>query len=111
MLFSQQELQALIAYVASLKQGPAVPTPHPERGNLAEGLKQFTEHCAGCHQVAAAGGYVTGARVPPLGRATATQITEAVRVGPYLMPSFTSRQISGHGLDSIVRLYIASDLL
>ena len=70
---------------------------------LALGLRLFTDHCAGCHQVAAAGGYLTGARVPPLRQATATQIAEAVRVGPYLMPSFTSRQISGHGLDSIVR--------
>ena len=60
-LFSQRELEALTSYVASLGQGPAVPTPHPERGNLAAGLKQFTEHCAGCHQVAAAGGYVTNA--------------------------------------------------
>ncbi len=101
--FSEGQIEALVAYVASFGPGPAVPKPRPERGNVALGFRLFTDHCAGCHQVAAAGGYVTGARVPPLGRATATQIAEAVRVGPYLMPSFRSRQISGHGLDSIVR--------
>jgi ubiquinol-cytochrome c reductase cytochrome c subunit len=105
-LFSQQELEALISYVASLQQGPAVPRPHPERGNLAEGLKQFTEHCAGCHQVAAAGGYVTNAVAPALGDATPVQIAEAARIGPYLMPRFSERQISNAELDSIIR-YVA----
>src|SRR5205823_4351080 len=102
-LFSQRELQALIAYVASLKQGPAVPTPHPARGNLAEGLKQFTEHCAGCHQVAAAGGYVTNAVAPALDNATPVQIAEAARIGPYFMPRFSKRQITNAQLDSIIR--------
>jgi ubiquinol-cytochrome c reductase cytochrome c subunit len=105
-LFSEQELQALIAYVASLKQGPAEPTPHPERGDLAEGLKQFTDHCAGCHQVAAAGGYVTNAVAPALNRATPVQIAEAARIGPYFMPRFSERQISNQQLDSIIRYVI-----
>jgi quinol---cytochrome-c reductase cytochrome c subunit len=101
-LFSPHELDALIAYVASLGAGPKVPQPHPERGNVAEGLTLFTEHCAGCHQVAAQGGYLTGAVAPALTAATPTQIAEAVRVGPYLMPRFSSRAISDRELDSIV---------
>jgi ubiquinol-cytochrome c reductase cytochrome c subunit len=100
-LFSERELRALVAYVASLG-GPPVPRPQPERGNLAEGLQLFTEHCAGCHQVVAEGGYVTGARVPPLKNATPVQIAEAVRIGPYLMPSFPRSQISDRQLDSII---------
>src|SRR5205085_9469135 len=59
--------------------------------------------CAGCHQVVGEGGYVTGARVPPLKQASATQIAEAVRLGPYLMPRFPKTQISDRELDSIVR--------
>jgi ubiquinol-cytochrome c reductase cytochrome c subunit len=105
-LFSQSELQALIAYVASLKQGPPVPTPHPERGNLADGQLQFTEHCAGCHQVSAAGGYLTNAVAPPLTDATPVQIAEAARIGPYLMPRFSERQISNRELDSIIRYVV-----
>ena len=104
--FDEQQLDALIGYVASLGNGPAVPTPHPEGGDVALGLRLFTDHCAGCHQAVAEGGYVTGARVPPLGRATPTQIAEAVRIGPYLMPRFSRRQISDRELDSIIR-YVA----
>jgi len=101
-LFSQRELRQLIAYVASLG-GPPVPKPHPERGSLSEGLRLFTNHCAGCHQVVGKGGYVTGARVPPLESATPRQIAEAVRIGPYLMPTFSERAISDAQLDSIIR--------
>jgi len=101
-LFSEQEVNALVRYVASLG-GPPVPTPHPGRGSLSEGLKLFTDHCAGCHQVAAEGGFVTGARVPPLENVTPVQIAEAVRIGPYLMPSFPERQIDTRQLDSIIR--------
>ena len=102
-LFSDRELRALIAYVASLGPGPPIPTPRPERGNLSEGLKLFTDHCAGCHQVDAQGGYVTGAVAPPLQDATPVQVAEAVRIGPYLMPRFSRKQISDGELDSIVR--------
>jgi quinol---cytochrome-c reductase cytochrome c subunit len=102
-LFSDQDLDALIGYVASLGGGPAVPRPHPERGSLSEGLRLFTENCAGCHQVVGAGGIVTGARVPSLAQATPTQVAEAVRIGPYLMPRFSRKQLSDAELDSIVR--------
>jgi len=101
--FSERELRALIAYVASLGNGPPIPTPHPQRGSLNEGLRLFTSHCAGCHQIAGQGGVVTGARVPPLDQATATQIAEAVRTGPYLMPRFSDREITPSQLDSLVR--------
>jgi ubiquinol-cytochrome c reductase cytochrome c subunit len=101
-LFSEREIRALVAYVASLGDGPAIPAPHPERGNLGNGRRLFAEHCAGCHQIVAEGGYVTGARVPPLEDATAVQIAEAVRIGPYVMPRFSKRTIDDRELDSIV---------
>lgn len=102
-LFSEQEIRDLIAYVASLGPGPPIPTPHPERGSLSQGLRLFTNHCAGCHQIVAEGGYVTGAVPPPLEDATNTQIAEAVRIGPYVMPTFTRKSISDRQLDSIIR--------
>jgi ubiquinol-cytochrome c reductase cytochrome c subunit len=100
--FRARELDALIAYVASLGEGPGVPQPAPEEGSLSEGLALFTEHCAGCHQVAAEGGYVTNTVAPSLKDATATQIAEAVRIGPNVMPTFSETAISDAQLDSII---------
>ena len=34
---------------------------------------------------------------------TATEIAEAVRIGPYLMPRFSQKQISDSQLNSIIR--------
>lgn len=100
--YPDADIRALVAYIASFG-GPQVPRPRPERGRLDEGLQLFTEHCAGCHQVAGRGGVVTNAVAPPLSNLTPTQIAEAVRTGPYLMPAFPPSQISDRGLDSIVR--------
>jgi ubiquinol-cytochrome c reductase cytochrome c subunit len=100
--FTEPELRALTAYVASLGPGPAVPHPRPANADLARGLAAFTNHCAGCHQIAAQGGYLTGGIAPPLDSATPTQIAEAVRLGPYLMPRFSKRAIPDSELDAIV---------
>jgi ubiquinol-cytochrome c reductase cytochrome c subunit len=100
-LFSGQQIRAMTAYIASLAPGPAIPAPHPETGSLSQGLHLFTEHCAGCHQVAGEGGYVTDKRVPTLKKASATEINEAVRIGPYYMPKFSKKDISDKELNSI----------
>jgi quinol---cytochrome-c reductase cytochrome c subunit len=101
-LFTEHQIRALVTYVGSLAPGPPIPHPHPERGKVNKGLQLFTEHCAGCHQVVAEGGYLPGAEAPPLDDATPTQIAEAVRIGPYVMPRFSKRAISDNELDSIV---------
>jgi ubiquinol-cytochrome c reductase cytochrome c subunit len=101
-LFPEEEIRAMIAYVASLGQGPPIPSPQPERGSVAVGNTLFLENCAGCHQIVGEGGYVTGARVPPLEDATDRQIAEAVRVGPYLMPRFSKRRLTDTQLNSLI---------
>jgi ubiquinol-cytochrome c reductase cytochrome c subunit len=100
--FSDREIRAIESYVDSLGSGPPIPQVGAEDGSVSEGLQLFTEHCAGCHQVVAQGGVVTGAKVPPLDRATPTQIAQAVRLGPYVMPQFSTTDISDRELDSIV---------
>ena len=99
---SSAQIDALIAYVASLGKGPAIPTPQPGRGNLSAGMRLFTDNCAGCHQIAIQGGYVTGAVPPALEDDSSTQIAEAVRIGPFVMPTFSKKQISDRQLDSII---------
>ena len=108
-LFSDKEIRSLVSYVASLGSGPTIPRPDPAAGSLSAGLQQFTSHCAGCHQALAEGGFVTGARVPPLHTVPATQIAEAVRVGPYLMPRFSIGQISDAQLNSIIAYVRSTD--
>lgn len=101
--FDNVEIESLVGYVASLGTGPAIPRVDPRAGSLSEGFNLFIDHCSGCHQALAEGGYVTGARVPPLHTVPAEQIAEAVRVGPYLMPHFTTEEISDSQLNSIIR--------
>jgi ubiquinol-cytochrome c reductase cytochrome c subunit len=101
-LYSTLQIRALVAYVASFG-GPPAPSVEPSHGDLALGLHDFTLDCAGCHQMVGRGGLTLGAQVPSLQSATPRQIAEAVRMGPYVMPHFDSKQIDQHALDSIAR--------
>jgi ubiquinol-cytochrome c reductase cytochrome c subunit len=105
--YTARERRALTAYVGSLG-GPPVPSADPARGDLSDGQELFTSHCAGCHQAMAKGGVVPGAVAPSLQQATPTQIAEAVRVGPSLMPAFTARDIDQRQLDSITRYVLST---
>lgn len=98
--YPDAEIDALVAYVGSLG-GPDVPSVDAAAGDLDRGLDLFTTNCAGCHQVVARGGIVTGAFAPALTESTSTQVAEAIRAGPYLMPQFSERQLSDADVDSI----------
>lgn len=102
LILGERQIRALVAYIATFG-GPPIPAPKPSLGSVSQGLALFTEHCAGCHQVLAQGGYVTGALPPPLVHATPVQVAEAVRIGPYVMPTFTRKAITNRQLDSIIR--------
>lgn len=102
--YDDADIRGLVAYVASLG-GPAIPKVDPLRGDLSEGQHAFVTYCAGCHQILGEGGVVTGAVPPKLKAATLTQLAEAVRIGPYLMPAFTEHEIDRRTLDSIA-LYV-----
>jgi ubiquinol-cytochrome c reductase cytochrome c subunit len=101
-LFTRGQIRDLVAYVGGFG-GPPIPVVDVADGNPAHGYEEFALHCAGCHQIEAAGGIVTGGVAPPLNQATAVQIAEAVRTGPFLMPRFTTREISAYDADSIAR--------
>jgi ubiquinol-cytochrome c reductase cytochrome c subunit len=103
--YNRRDIDALVAYVGSLAKGPAIPHVDVSMGRINPGLSAFTLHCAGCHQVGAAGGIVTGAIAPALNTTdvTPTQIGEAIRIGPYLMPSFNARQVSDADINDIAR--------
>ena len=102
--FDDAQIDAIVAYVTGLPGAtdePAVPDVEPERGDVARGLETFTTHCAGCHQIAGAGGLVVEALAPPLDEATPEQVAEAVRTGPYVMPRFDEETLDAQALDDI----------
>jgi len=101
--YTRSQIADLADFVASLGPGPPIPSVDPAAGSLSEGQQLFAQFCAGCHQIAARGGAVTGAVAPALDAPTPVQIAEAVRTGPYVMPAFGERLIDGHQLDSIIR--------
>lgn len=106
-LLSDKEIRSLVLYVAGLGHGPPIPSPDPGSANLAMGQHLFTANCSGCHQVMARGGFATGARVPELQTVSATEIAEAVRIGPYLMPHFSVHQLSDAQLNDIIKYILA----
>jgi ubiquinol-cytochrome c reductase cytochrome c subunit len=75
----------------------------PSAGDVTLGQQLFADNCSGCHQIMGEGGMTTGAFVPDLKQATPTQIGEAIRIGPYLMPHWNSSALDGHDVDSIAR--------
>jgi ubiquinol-cytochrome c reductase cytochrome c subunit len=101
--YNRHRVDALIAYITKVGGGPPAPAVDPGQGDLSVGMHQFTLNCAGCHQMVARGGLIAGAFTPNLQDASALQIAEAIRMGPYLMPHFDAKLINQHQLDSIVR--------
>jgi ubiquinol-cytochrome c reductase cytochrome c subunit len=92
-----------VAYVASLGDGPEIPTVRPGKGSISQGMQLFGESCAGCHGTSGKGGVAIGGYAPPLGEVTPTQVGEAIRVGPYVMPRFSEKLLDERGVDSIAR--------
>ncbi len=104
--YDSRQIDALIAFITAKAGGPQAPAADPAAGNLSTGFQVFTESCAGCHQIVGRGGMTVGAYVPNLQHASALQIAEAVRMGPYLMPHFDANQIDQHQLDSLAKYII-----
>jgi ubiquinol-cytochrome c reductase cytochrome c subunit len=106
--FNGRQIDAIIDFVRHLGGGPSGPTADPKDGSISLGFRLFSENCAGCHSIVARGGITIGAQVPDLQKATAQQIAEAVRMGPYLMPKFSASQLDQHDLDSIARYVLST---
>jgi ubiquinol-cytochrome c reductase cytochrome c subunit len=101
--YSRAAIHDLVAYVGSLG-GPPIPMVDPAAGDLNAGFSAFRSNCAGCHQAVGRGGIVPGGVAPALqDEVTPTEVAEAVRVGPYVMPRFSERQIDQGTLNSIAR--------
>jgi ubiquinol-cytochrome c reductase cytochrome c subunit len=99
--FSQPDIADLVAFVGSLGDGPAVPQVSP--GDLRLGQELYLQNCAACHGASGAGfTQVGGLYAPSLLDSDPTQVAEAVRVGPLLMPQYPEQTLDAHQVDSIV---------
>ena len=100
--YSDEEIDALVAYVGTLGEGPELPDVDISAGTLAEGNEIFRENCQACHSASGSGGALNyGRAAPRLSDSTATEVGAAVRVGPGQMPVFGPEAISDEELDDV----------
>ena len=93
--FTDAEIAALAAYVATLGPGPAIPAPeeYDTKGvseeDIARGGELFRTNCSACHNYEGAGGALPGGKyAPSLLDTENIHIYEAMVTGPQQMPVF-----------------------
>ena len=105
-VFTQSQIYAIAAYVASLGGGPAIPSDQDVStagANTGLGQSLFNANCAQCHNYSGAGGALTdGKYAPPLTQATSRQIYEAMLTGPEAMPVFNNTTLTPQNKRDII---------
>lgn len=87
--FDDGQIRQLVAFVASLGNGPAIPEVTVDESLVSHGQQLFVGNCAPCHGATGNGGAVGGgALAPALDQATPVQVAEAMLTGPGQMPVF-----------------------
>ncbi len=107
--FSDDEINALAAYVASLGTGPDVPTEDQyspdglSAEDVARGGDLFRTNCSACHNFKGAGGALPNGYVAPsIENTDPAQIWEALRTGPGQMPVFASGAIPDEDVKKMI---------
>lgn len=105
-IFSDEEIAAMAAYIASLAPGPAVPTEEQldySDADAAEGGAIYRTNCAMCHNYAGSGGALTqGKYAPSLRGVTPEHIYEAMLTGPQSMPVFNDDNLSAEEKQDVI---------
>lgn len=87
--YDEQEIRDLVAFVASISVGPAIPDVEPDDALLQRGYELFAVNCAPCHGSTGNGGAVgAGAIAWPVAGAEPRIVGEAMLTGPGQMPVF-----------------------
>jgi ubiquinol-cytochrome c reductase cytochrome c subunit len=90
--FSEEEIEALVAYVAGLAPGPGIPQVLAG-GDIRRGWELYVANCQACHAATGAGNAVGGGFAAyGLALSTPQDIAEAMLIGPGVMPRFEFTQ-------------------
>ena len=97
--FSDEQIEAIAAYVASLGPGPARPDEEwldwEGQGDAGRGGTIYRSNCAMCHNSSGTGGALTrGKYAPSLANVEPVHMYEAMLTGPQNMPVFNDANIS-----------------
>ncbi|WP_198598107.1 cytochrome bc1 complex diheme cytochrome c subunit [Blastococcus atacamensis] len=102
-VFSDEEIDQLMAYVQANGGGPTLPSGNLQDGDLAEGGELFRLNCASCHNFVGEGGALSsGKYAPSLEDATDLEIYTAMLTGPENMPVFGDNQLTPEEKRSII---------
>lgn len=105
-VYTQEEIDALAAYVASLGPGPAVPdeteytlptdlTDSERQEAITRGGEIFLSNCSACHNFEGSGGAMPqGGEAPSLRNTDEKYIYEAMLTGPQNMPAFSNGNLT-----------------
>jgi len=107
--FTDDEVAALAAYVASLGPGPAIPSEEDTdisdvtNEEMVQGGAFFRTNCTACHNFAGKGGALPKGRyAPSLTGVSAKHIMEAMLTGPQQMPVFSNGVLSPQDKKEII---------
>jgi ubiquinol-cytochrome c reductase cytochrome c subunit len=105
-VYSDEDVAAMAAYIASLAPGPAIPTAEQidyADADVAFGGELFRINCSQCHQAAGQGGALTqGKYAPNIMQSSPQVIYEAMLTGPQSMPVFSDAQIPTKDKQAII---------
>jgi ubiquinol-cytochrome c reductase cytochrome c subunit len=102
-VFSDEQIDQLMAYVQANGGGPTLPSGDLRDGDLAEGGELFRLNCASCHNFVGQGGALSsGKSAPSLQDATDLELYTAMLTGPENMPVFGDNQLSSDEKRAII---------
>ena len=96
-VFTEEDIRQMAAYVASLGAGPAIPLISEAdiaAADPAAGMALFRTNCAMCHGAVGKGGALSEGKYAPSINTTPTQTYEAMLTGPQSMPVFNDANLS-----------------
>ena len=119
-VYTDEEIQALAAYVASLGPGPAIPeesdysieglSEEEQRAAITKGGQLFLTNCTACHNFDGSGGAMpNGKFAPSLKGVEKRHIYEAMLTGPQQMPVFSNDVLHSEDKAAIIAYLKANE--